>query len=127
MAKNNSDEPRTLEIRKYQNRRYYDRARSRHVSLQQIHKLIIEGYNIRWTTMIAPILIAAPGYFGGNYSWGVDDGCRRGSMQWTLRGAHLLLQTRTRVLNEDLDDLFRRWYPKFRSQPQTQEPERKAV
>jgi hypothetical protein len=25
---------------------------------------------------------------------------------------------RTRVLNEDLDDLFRRWYPKFRSQPQ---------
>ena len=46
MAKNNSDEPRTLEIRKYQNRRYYDRTRSRHLSLQQIHKLIIEGYNI---------------------------------------------------------------------------------
>src|ERR1700730_18538048 len=46
---------------------------------------------------------------------------------WTLRGAHLLLQTRTMVLNEDLDDLFRRWYPKFRSQPQTQEPERKAA
>jgi len=48
-------------------------------------------------------------------------------MQWTLRGAHLLLQTRTKVLNEDLDDLFRRWYPKFRPQPQTQEPERKAA
>ena len=47
MAKNSSDEPRTLEIRKYQNRRYYDRTRSRHLSLQQIHKLIIEGYNIR--------------------------------------------------------------------------------
>ncbi len=47
MAKNDSDEPRTLEIRKYQNRRYYDRTRSRHLSLQQIHKLIIEGYNIR--------------------------------------------------------------------------------
>ena len=47
MAKNNSDEPRTLEIRKYQNRRYYDRTRSGHLSLQQIHKLIIEGYNIR--------------------------------------------------------------------------------
>src|SRR5271165_4198175 len=30
---------------------------------------------------------------------------------WTLRGAHLLPQTRTRVLNEDLDDLLRRWYP----------------
>ena len=47
MAKNNSDEPRPLEIRKYQNRRYYDSTRSRHLSLQQIHKLIIEGYNIR--------------------------------------------------------------------------------
>jgi polyhydroxyalkanoate synthesis repressor PhaR len=47
MATNNSDEPRTLEIRKYQNRRYYVSTRSRHLSLQQIHKLIIEGYNIR--------------------------------------------------------------------------------
>jgi hypothetical protein len=45
----------------------------------------------------------------------------------TRTGAHLLLQTRTRVLNEDLDDLFRRWYPKFRSEPQTQGPERKAA
>ena len=52
---------------------------------------------------------------------------KKQQMQWTLRGAHLLLQTRTRVLNEDLDDLFRRWYPKFRSQPQTKEPERKAA
>ena len=52
---------------------------------------------------------------------------KKQQMQWTLSGAHLLLQTRTKVLNEDLDDLFRRWYPKFRSQPQTQEPERKAA
>jgi len=47
MAKNNSEESRTLEIRKYQNRRYYDSTFSRHLSLEQIHKLIIEGYNIR--------------------------------------------------------------------------------
>jgi len=40
--------------------------------------------------------------------------------QWTLRGAHLLLQTRTKVLNEELDDAFRRWYPNFRLQPQRQ-------
>jgi H+-transporting ATPase len=47
----------------------------------------------------------------------------------TPRTFHLLLQTRTRtkVLNEDLDDLFRRWYLKFRPQPQTQESERKAA
>jgi hypothetical protein len=35
--------------------------------------------------------------------------------QWTPRGAHLLLQTRTKVLNNELDDASRRWYPKFRA------------
>jgi hypothetical protein len=34
-------------------------------------------------------------------------------MQWTPRGAHLLLQTRTKVLNDDLEDVFRDWYPQF--------------
>ena len=52
---------------------------------------------------------------------------KKQQMQWTLRGAHLLLQTRTKVLNDELDKVFRRWYPKFRLQPQTQEPERKAA
>jgi len=47
MAKNDIGESRTLEIRKYQNRRYYDSTHSRHLTLEQIHKLIIEGYNIR--------------------------------------------------------------------------------
>jgi hypothetical protein len=32
-------------------------------------------------------------------------------MKWTERGAHLLLQVRTHVLNGDLRDLFCRWYP----------------
>jgi hypothetical protein len=32
-------------------------------------------------------------------------------MQWTLRGAHLLLQTRTKVLNNELEDVFRGWLP----------------
>jgi len=41
---------------------------------------------------------------------------KRQPMQWTERGAHLFLQTRTRVLNGELDEMFRRWYPKFRSQ-----------
>ena len=52
---------------------------------------------------------------------------KKQQMQWTLRGAHLLLQTRTKVLNDELDQVFRRWYPKFRLQPPTQEPERKAA
>ncbi|MBV9085575.1 MAG: hypothetical protein JOZ62_23110 [Acidobacteriaceae bacterium] len=52
---------------------------------------------------------------------------KKQSMQWTLRGAHLLLQTRTKVLNNELDEVFRRWYPKFRSQPRHIEAGRKAA
>ena len=40
---------------------------------------------------------------------------KKQSMRWTKKGTHLLLQTRTKVLNDDLDDLFRQWYPSFRS------------
>jgi hypothetical protein len=32
-------------------------------------------------------------------------------MQWTKRGAHLLLQTRVKTLNRELGAVFRRWYP----------------
>jgi hypothetical protein len=32
-------------------------------------------------------------------------------MRWTRRGAHLLLQVRTHVLNENLREIFGRWYP----------------
>lgn len=41
---------------------------------------------------------------------------KRQQMHWTLQGAHLLLQTRTKVLNNELEDTFRRWYPLFRVQ-----------
>jgi len=39
---------------------------------------------------------------------------KRQQMQWSQRGAHLLLQTRTRVLNDELEKTFRGWYPQFR-------------
>jgi hypothetical protein len=39
---------------------------------------------------------------------------KKQQMQWTPRGAHLLLQVRTQVLNEDWDETFRKWYPNFR-------------
>jgi hypothetical protein len=32
-------------------------------------------------------------------------------MQWTRRGAHLLLQTRVKTLNQELGAVFQRWYP----------------
>jgi polyhydroxyalkanoate synthesis repressor PhaR len=40
---------RTLQIRKYPNRRYYDSTRSRHVTLEDIHALIREGYDVQVT------------------------------------------------------------------------------
>lgn len=39
---------------------------------------------------------------------------KRQQMQWSKRGAHLLLQTRTRMLNDDLEEEFRAEYPAFR-------------
>jgi len=36
---------------------------------------------------------------------------KKQQMRWTPRGAHLLLQIRTQVLNDDLRGTFQRWYP----------------
>ncbi len=44
---------------------------------------------------------------------------KKQQMQWSLKGAHLLLQTRTKVLNNELEDVFRNWYPQFRVQQNT--------
>ena len=38
---------------------------------------------------------------------------KKQQMRWTPRGAHLLLQVRTRVLNNNLADDFHRWHPGF--------------
>ncbi len=38
---------------------------------------------------------------------------KRQAMQWTKRGAHLLLQTRVKTLNNELASTFRHWYPDF--------------
>jgi len=42
---------------------------------------------------------------------------KKQQMQWTPEGAHLLLQVRTQVLNEEWEDTFRTWYPCFRPVP----------
>jgi hypothetical protein len=38
---------------------------------------------------------------------------KKQSMQWTKRGAHLLLQARVKTLNDELASTFRRWYPEL--------------
>jgi hypothetical protein len=41
---------------------------------------------------------------------------KKQQMNWTQGGAHLLLQTPTKVLNDELEAVFRSWYPQFRTQ-----------
>jgi len=36
---------------------------------------------------------------------------KKQQMRWSPRGAHLILQIRTQVLNNDLTGAFQRWYP----------------
>lgn len=38
---------------------------------------------------------------------------KKQQMQWSRKGAHYLLQTRTTVLNNELQDKFACWYPGF--------------
>lgn len=52
---------------------------------------------------------------------------KKQQMRWTPRGAHLLLQVRTRVLNNDLDADFTRWYPSGSPDHETTEPIMRAA
>ena len=46
---------------------------------------------------------------------------KRQQMRWSPRGAHLLLQVRTRVLDDTHAADFHRWYPEFADRPEVQE------
>lgn len=43
------NQPRRLSIKKYANRRFYDTTRSQHVTLNELHGLIQEGYELQIT------------------------------------------------------------------------------
>lgn len=45
--KDSERKPKLIEIKKYQNRRYYDTTNSQHLSLEKIHKLICQGFDIQ--------------------------------------------------------------------------------
>jgi hypothetical protein len=47
---------------------------------------------------------------------------KKQQMRWTRRGAHLLLQVRTRVLDDTLTATFQRWYPGMETNEFQQEP-----
>lgn len=40
---------------------------------------------------------------------------KKQQMQWSLQGAHDLLQTRTAVLNDELRDNFEKWHPAMKN------------
>lgn len=44
-------------------------------------------------------------------------------MQWTKKATHLLLQTRTKVLNNDWEGEFKKKNPKFRAIKPLSEPD----
>lgn len=44
---------------------------------------------------------------------------KKQQMRWSPRGAHLLLQVRTRVLNNTLTNDYQRWYPQLHPHPGT--------
>ena len=41
---------------------------------------------------------------------------KKQQMRWTQKGAHLLLQLRTKTLNNELEGNFKNWYPEFRAE-----------
>jgi len=41
---------------------------------------------------------------------------------WTQQGAHLLLQVRAQVLNNEFRETFRRWYPGMMAENETGMP-----
>jgi hypothetical protein len=49
--------------------------------------------------------------------------CKKQQMQWTKRGAHLLLQTRVKTLNQELCAVFQRWYPDLQLEEERLEEE----
>ena len=49
MAQNSPESPKRLTIKKYPNRRYYDATRSRHVTFEELHSLVRDGYELQVT------------------------------------------------------------------------------
>ncbi len=74
---------------------------------------LIPNYGERWRYGEA----IATGFVESTVNQVISKRCvKKQQMRWSPRGAHLLLQTRTRVLNDELRQTFQRWYPGMRNE-----------
>ena len=72
---------------------------------------LIENYGLRWRRgeVISTAFVESTVNQVVNKRF-----CKKQQMQWTPKGTHMLLQIRTAVLNDELEDVFRTWHPGFR-------------
>ena len=76
-----------------------------------VNEALIPNYGERWRNQEA----IATGFVESAVNQIVSKRfAKKQQMQWTKKSAHLVLQMRTQVLDERLEDTFRDWYPDFR-------------
>jgi hypothetical protein len=79
-----------------------------------VNEALIPNYGERWRNQEA----IATGFVESAVNQIVSKRfAKKQQMQWTKKSAHLVLQMRTQVLDERLEDTFRDWYPDFRRKP----------
>lgn len=77
-----------------------------------INEALIPNYGERWRNEEA----IATGFVESAVNQIVSKRfAKKQQMQWTKKSAHLVLQMRTQVLDERLEETFRDWYPDFRT------------
>jgi hypothetical protein len=80
-------------------------------SLRSRHQPFIPNYGERWRNEEA----ISTGFVESAVNQIVSKRfAKKQQMQWTKKGAHLVLQMRTQVLDDRLEETFREWYPDFR-------------
>ena len=88
-----------------------------------INEALIPNYGERWRNEEA----IATGFVESAVNQIVSKRfAKKQQMQWTKKSAHLVLQMRTQVLDERLEETFRDWYPDFRTKPPENEIQQAA-
>ena len=87
--------------------------------IQQLADTKCRPSSIRWRKFGGPLIIDKY-YTVSSIKTRNQLFVKKQQMRWTQRGAHLLLQTRVQVLNEDLRNTFCRWFPGMKADQQVE-------